>query len=70
MTLQLHIKKFDLKRIRVDDPVKLEMKRLRELGYPFCLKFLHNTPGILKISFINTQSMNRHLEDVRHDKTL
>ena len=67
---KLHIKKFDLKRIRVDDRVKLEMKRLRELGYPFCLKFLHNTPGILKISFINTQSMNRHLEDVRHDKTL
>ncbi len=52
-----------------DHPVTLEMKRLRDLGFPFKLRFLQDEHSDdVKIYFHNVQSFNLHKQDVLADQ--
>lgn len=51
-----------------NDPVTLEMDRLRKIGFPFLLRFLQDVGDeFLKIQFHNVQSFNAHKDDVLSD---
>jgi hypothetical protein len=53
---------------KADHPVTVEMKKLRELGFPFTLRFLQDVEDDgIKVYFHNVQSFNLHKGDVLAD---
>lgn len=54
---------------KVNDDVTKEMQRLRNLSFPFYLKFLQDFPeNVHKIYFHNIQSFLTHFDDIINDK--
>jgi hypothetical protein len=52
-----------------NDPVSLEISRLRQMRFPFALKFLQDYEhSFWKVYFHNVQSFNLHREDVISDQ--
>ena len=68
----LHIRNFSENKISVNNHVKGEMHRLRhEAQLSPSLKFIYNIPNdMIKISFLNAQSLHRHLLDFKNDFNL
>ena len=68
----LHIRNLTENKISVNNHVKDEMCRLRhEAQLSPALKFIYNIPNdMVKISFLNAQSLHRHLLDFKNDFNL
>ena len=67
---KLHLENIEWNKVTVDKEVVEEMKRLRKVAYPFNLRFLHQVDADIKISFINAQSLRKHFNDIKNDRTL
>ena len=68
----LHICNLSENKISVNNHVKGEMHRLRhEAQLSPSLKFIYNIPNdMIKISFLNAQSLHRHFLDFKNDFNL
>ena len=68
----LHMRNLSENKISMNNHVKGEMHRLRhEAQLSPSLKFIYNIPnGVIKISFLNAQSLHRHFLDFKNDCNL
>ena len=66
----LFLLNFDPNKIKVSVDVQKEMARLRNIPYPWSLKFPSELPAMFRIIFLNARSMHLHKHDVTHSHDL